>query len=227
MIKYCCSSILFALVVYHGATVLRNGPSADKAVRGSPSDSTDSRELLNSNSCRIFLTSERYRGEFGLDGANEKCSKLASDAGLDGKFKALIWSDQENDPDYDANDELDYCSGGYYLVDTSGGFDASKKVAENRKTLLDPRIELYNAIDTFETGQARGPGETKLVWTGARATKSKFRAADQDCYQDWDSTRNDKTGAAGRSDRTNSDWLVYRDYACTKKRRLYCAEQYQ
>lgn len=60
-------------------------------------------ERADDKKCRIFLSSATYDGDLGgLEGADYKCNKLARKAGLVSSgqkvFKAVIFSDRENDP---------------------------------------------------------------------------------------------------------------------------------
>lgn len=188
-------------------------PPAQERAGASPTPEPD-------NTCQIFLTSAVYDGDLGgMKGADEKCNRLAAKAGLirdEREFRAVLFSDEETNPDYDPKEFFSYCSGGYYLPN-------GKKVAKNTKHLFDIDSKLYAPIDYFENGRKRSG--TRHVWTGAFKKDDKFMAADEDCYQDWSSTKNDKTGMGGKSSETGREWLADGLSDCDKKRRLYCAEQ--
>ena len=193
---------------------------------GTPS--TTHRQTESTSRCRIFVSSKTYEGDLGgLDGADDKCNKLARNAGLisssrNNAFKAIIFSDQENDPDYNPATVFSDCSGGYFLVNKLGKANTAKKVADNRDDLFDPTTDLKNAIDYFEDGEKRTG--TRNVWTGAEKKKHEFVAAYEDCYKDWDSVHS-KTGRRGRSTATDSKWLDVGTSDCDNGRRIYCAEQ--
>lgn len=177
--------------------------------------------------CRVFLTSKTYKGDLGgMQGADEKCNELARAAGLvsEGQdvFRAILFSDEETNPDYDPTEFFSPCSGGYYLPNSEGGL--WKKVAKNRKHLLDPDSKLMTSIDYFEDGSKRDGG-TSSVWTGAMVKDGKFIAANEDCYKDWSSTKNDKEGIRGKSTSTGEERLYRGTSDCDNKHRLYCAEQ--
>ncbi len=188
-------------------------PPAPERAEPSPTPRSDP-------TCTVFLTSDVYDGDLGgMKGADEKCNRLAAKAGLvrqGREFRAIIFSDEETNPDYDPKLLFSDCSGGFYLPN-------GKKVANNKKDLFDPDSKLDNPIDYFEDGSKRTG--TRNVWTGAFKKNGKYMAAYEDCYQDWSSTKNDKEGMGGQSSSRGREWLSYGLSDCTKKRRLYCAEQ--
>lgn len=200
------------------------------AIAEAEEEDSEHRSLETDMKCRIFLSSREYEGDLdGIRGADDECDKLARRAGMKttGKWKALLFSDQETCPDYDPNLYMSSCENGYYLVDSSGNPDLSKKVADDKKHLLDAKENLHRKINRFETGRTRDGG-TSYVWTGAIRKSSSSRtfiAADEDCYQDWDSTRNKKEGMVGRSTSTSSKFLASNERRCTNEARLYCVEQ--
>jgi hypothetical protein len=228
MIKHIAVIFTAAIVAYQGTSVLGDDQTEDNQVlRGAllPPRDFSPRELASSK-CRIFVSSKTYTGGFGgIDEVHEQCQYLARRAELEtsGHFKAVLFSDQETRPDYDANDELSGCSGGVYLVKTSGRANTSRKVASSISDLMDPKTRLKYAISYTEKGRKRSG--TKYVWTGAKKDGSDFIAADEDCYSDWEKLTGDKKGAYGKATSTRYDWLDDGTTRCKNKLHIYCVEQ--
>ena len=132
------------------------------------------------------------------------------------EFRAILFSDEETNPDYDPKLFFSDCSGGFYLPN-------GRKVANNKKHLFDTDSKLKTPIDYFEDGSKRTG--TRHVWTGAKEKNDKFMAANEDCYKDWSSIGDDKEGMGGKSSETGRAWISNGLSDCDKKRRLYCAEQ--
>ena len=137
----------------------------------------------------IFLGSTSYTGNLGgVTGANQKCQQLATDASLDGNWKALISGSGQNAADI--------------LPDTFYGRLDWEPIADNRADLLDGN--LMNPITITENGDlyTNYPGHPLTAWTG-----SDFmgQVASNSHCNNWSGTSGN--GTVGLADLDYSGWL--------------------
>jgi len=166
----------------------------------------------------IFVTDDTFDGNLGgLEGANEKCQSAADATGnreLSGTWMAMLSDDSFNlvylmlhvsDPygtNYISNDAP------FYRMD-------GQMIANNISDLFDGSIEVPININEYNDTITTAPSS---VWTGSNETGG---SVENTCdYWASDIARN--LGAAGRIDRTDTNWLGNSDFGCNMENRLYC-----
>jgi len=162
----------------------------------------------------IFVTNDTYTGDLGgLDGADAKCQALATEAGLDGTYKAWLSNETVN-----AEDRLTHGTSHYVLVDGT-------LVANNWADLTDGT--LLHAINLDQKGNPRA----SFVWTGTDYTGvlSYYQGNPSDCV-DWTlGTYPGGQGGYGSSGSTSAYWTDYSTMlgalGCDEKLPIYCISQ--
>ena len=161
----------------------------------------------------VFLTSETYTGDLGgLSGADEKCNALASDAGLDGTYKAWL-SDSTGSP----STRFTQSSVPYALVD-------GVVIANDWEDLVDGT--LLSPINVTELGEMFNLS-SKTLFTNTTVTGGCVDcsfSATLSC-NDWQSTTTGLFGGIGLYDVTGVQWTEFGITACFANQPLYCFEQ--
>jgi hypothetical protein len=160
----------------------------------------------------VFMTSEAYRGGElgGLDGADEKCQALATQAGLAGNFQAWL-SDGTRSPDQRMNR-----SGRWVLLD-------GRLVASDWEALVSGTLE--NAIDVTE-GPEPEPSDYVCrggeVWTNTNVDGTP--RGDLHC-NDWSTDQG--VSLTGYSWASGPAWTEAPciNVGCNATLRLYCFQQ--
>ena len=170
----------------------------------------DARTLLNAMAStivgkRVFVTSNLYNGDLGgNDGANAICNKHATDAGLEGWYKAWLSDGRTHLAKSFSNHSMPY-------VRTDG-----VQVSVNFDGLLDGNIDA--AIDRDEFGRELEPKWG--AWTG---TKENGRSERKHCKK-W--TNSDSAdGFHGCSSSSSYAWSSCGQNNCSNDYALYCVEQ--
>jgi hypothetical protein len=181
-----------------GSTTRSAGPTS-----GGESATESSNTGSPASELRIFVSSVRYSGDLGgLEGADEKCTAVATAAGLSGQWMAWV-SD-----DIAGVDAIDRIQGEGPWVRTDG-----VEVFSNRATLMArPSDEL--AVDEDGEGFADA---TMSVWTGTQSDGT----ADRSCLGFTSETDVGITGNPRRPE----NWTSGSGGACELPRYLYCFEQ--
>jgi len=139
----------------------------------------------------------------GLDGADQLCVTQASDAGLEGDFKAWL-----STRSLSVVDRLIHADGPYVLVDGT-------LVANDWDDLVDGSIQAPINLDA--NGELRG-GDT---WTGTLATGASYTTDDCAGF----TSGSDGTALCGTSASTSATWTQNITPVCSTGLRLYCIEQ--
>ncbi len=153
---------------------------------------------------RMFVTRTAQNGDFGgIDGADALCAREASEAGLEGDFKA--WLSTLSSP---VGERLAPAEDApYVLVDGT-------LVAMGWDDLLDGSVAAR--IDLDASAQ-RLSGD---VWTGTLATGESYELDDCEGF-----TSNMGRGLCGTTSSTGSAWTENAVPTCSTVLRLYCIEQ--
>ncbi|MFB6373897.1 MAG: DUF1554 domain-containing protein [Bradymonadaceae bacterium] len=129
------------------------------------------------------MTSSGWNGDFGgVSGADSKCAQVAQNAGLSGKWKALMSRDGKN-----AKTRISV----HGRVRNLNG----QKVVDDKSDMWDGDID--NAVQYDESGHS----VSKSVWTGST---DEGEASGGTC-DSW--TSSSSYGAAGRSEAATYEWL--------------------
>ena len=170
----------------------------------------------------VFVTSEAYNGNLGgLEGANDKCQALATDAGLDvdWSFKAWISLSKSSYP-YDPISPLDWNHNGghpYYLVDGT-------KIADDWAHLTNAlNAELYHEINVNEYGET--VTDYVRVWTNTNWNGNRISRFTPDNCDNWNSGNNGKDGRFGSINQKDNEWSWQGRKPCNWLMRLYCIQQ--
>lgn len=174
----------------------------------------------------VFVSSETFNGNLGgVAGADEKCQLLATNAQLEGTFRAIVTgsgSEETVGSRFGAGTDAD--KKGLVLVNIK-----SDALALNYGALLTdgpgaPILYTERGNTVFpqvpDGGNAScAPGA--IVWTN---TNSNGTADGNDNCNDW---QNDGSGTQGRvgSALSKSQWLSACAISCNAKARLYCGQQ--
>jgi hypothetical protein len=153
---------------------------------------------------RIFVTETVQNANFGgLDGADQLCATQASEAALEGEFKAWLSTSSVS-----VLDRLTHADGPYVLVEGT-------RIANDWSDLVDRSI--LAPINRDANGDLR-TGDT---WTGTMATGASYLL--DDCA----GFTSGSAGIAlcGQSGATNSTWTQNITPGCSTLLRLYCIEQ--
>ena len=153
---------------------------------------------------RIFVTETVQNANFGgLDGADQLCATQASEAGLEGEFKAWLSTSSVS-----VLDRLTHADGPYVLVEGT-------RIANDWSDLVDRSI--LAPINRDANG-ARRTGDT---WTGTLATG--VSDPDDDCV----GFTSGSAGVArcGQTGATSAAWTENITPPCSTPLRLYCIEQ--
>lgn len=162
---------------------------------------------------RVFVTSSRYRGDFGGHIAGDSiCVAAATGAGLGGEWKAML---KTAGRDFD---DLENAPVPYYRLD-------GVRIADDWVDLRDQSI--LARVDVFET---RASGGDATVWTG-QLDPGDATASLSDHCDSW--TLNSSPagcceghyGAVGFYDHVDREWDGAQLYSCDASARLYCVEQ--
>jgi hypothetical protein len=173
----------------------------------------------------VFVTSQRYTGDFGgVEGADAICQDLAAAAGHSGTFMAWL---STNDFSSSPAARFTPSSVPYELVD-------GRIVADNWADLTDGSIQ--TTIDLDEWGN---PSPTTMVYsfTMTDGTPGVFGSASSNCYggdcncNGW--TNGNQSGsptpgsAVGQTNQTNDDWTDYSygNFCGPTGYPFYCFEQ--
>lgn len=159
---------------------------------------------------QVFVTTEVYDGNdfFGVSGADSVCQARASDAGLDGFFRAWI-SDAKN-PVAMRFASTPGCEVPYRLVDGT-------QIASDWDDLTDGSLAAPINVD-----EAGGAGtNTSSVWTG---TSIDGTAAPDTC-NGWQTSSSSVQGERGSWSSFNFGWTASFDANCNQDAHLYCFEQ--
>ena len=189
----------------------RTEPDADTDAQsasevGAPDTSTTDTNVAPdaadaSTGLRVFVSSTTSNSNMGgLAGADLKCTNLAIDANLGGKWAA--WLSNQDGPH--AIDRVT-SSGPWSLV-------TGELVASNKAELASGTLK--HAIDHDEKKATVLPGR---VWTG---TGPNGRYSTNDC----DKWRNGGNGRVGESSLTNSTWTSAEVRDCGNLFRIFCFE---
>ena len=164
----------------------------------------------------VFVTSEEFTGNLGgLEGADEKCQRLATDAGLVGQYKAWL-----STTTVDAKDRIP-TTGPYKLVD---GTTVSETLLDLLDGFIDTPImvdENARRIQTGGTSPSRGIG----VWTatdtsGRLLVPLAFSVPSDETCADWRAVNIE--ALVGSAEVSGSDWTENRQQSCIDLARLYC-----
>jgi hypothetical protein len=154
---------------------------------------------------RIFVTTTGQSANLGgISGADALCAAQASDAGLQGDFKAWLSTTSSA-----AADRLVRSSGPYVRID-------GEVIAQDWEDLVDGFIDI--PINVGPAGEALA-GD---VWTGTLVNGASYLSGDCDGF-----TSSGTSGLAlcGSSGSNGSAWTQSRTPNCATVLRLYCVEQ--
>ena len=166
---------------------------------------TDSGPDSGVSEWRIFVTNTVQDANLGgIAGADELCAGQASDANLEGEFKAWLSTRTSS-----VSDRLTHSSGAYVLVNGT-------VVANDWDDLVDGSILAPINLD------ANGEPRTGDVWTGTLATGASFSRDDCAAFA---SDSSDEIALCGASASTTPTWTENITPACSVQLRLYCIEQ--
>lgn len=153
---------------------------------------------------RIFVTSTRQNADFGgIAGADELCANQASDAGLDGDFKA--WLSTRSSP---VTERIAHGAEPYVRTD-------GRLLANDWDDLLDGALNA--PIDKDADGESRS-GD---VWTGTLADGQPYEG--DDCAGFTSSAGGN--AQCGDSESSTATWTENLTPSCSITLRLYCIEQ--
>ncbi len=162
---------------------------------------------------RVFVSSLKYKGDFGAGGltgvqrADAKCQVLANAASLDGVWGALLSTSTQ-----DLKDRITVVSSLYNMRPIADG--GTQLLAEDAGGLWDGELDtaiLYSEKSTIVTGD---------VWTGSTATGA---TAAMNC-NDWSSALLGDNGGQGAAEVGNSNWLAEGNITCDTDARIYCID---
>jgi len=156
-------------------------------------------------SCRVFVTSESYFGDFGgIDFADSECQRLADLEGLPGNFKAWV---STTSPSVNPDSRFNQASVPYRLV-------SGNTIANNYTDLIDGNLTAPINLD--ETGFFVDSN----VWTATTQAGGSFGT---NC-SNWTDLNED--GGFGNTTLMDFGWTSASFDACdTPDFRLYCFEQ--
>jgi len=162
---------------------------------------------------RVFVTSAQYQGNVngmgippsGYDVASQKCSELATVAGLGGSWAAWLYTSEGGTTVVSPSTKVG--AGPWYLV------DARTLVFADKSALASPPL---HAIDLDETGTAVADHS---VWTGAPR-----RAGDVSTCESWTSTTDGRMGGVGHADSTTNWEKTGGAVMCSQRYHFYCFE---
>ncbi len=156
----------------------------------------------------IFVSSELFTGDMreaglgdGLTGADAKCQRLATAAGLPGTFKAWLSSAAVA-----AKDRLSHSTAPYVLVDGT-------RVADNWSTLTNCSVWLLHAITMTEKGGAPPIASVPQcgddVWTGTDCAGNPAYTRPTDLCAGWTSTGFDSPTLVGLTGSVGQGWTQW------------------
>ncbi len=159
----------------------------------------------------VFVTSETFTGNLGgLDGADEKCQRLATAAGLGGTFKAWLSTANEN-----AKDRIPQ-EGPYQLVNGT-------VISDTLPGLLDNAIDAPILVDESLNRPVAG---TVYTGTGPDGIVSGFGSF---TCGGWTSAAGcSQTAVIGENASTTRSWTAISDFGdcnqseCSFARHIYC-----
>lgn len=159
---------------------------------------------------RIFISSQNFSGNLGgLIGADDKCQQLATAAGLNRTYKAILSSDSES-----ASNRI-LITEKVYIVNSSGEY---KLVANSVNDFWDSAgQDLLYPVNFNE----------KLIkvestpWTG---TTSNGDINTNNCNS-WTSEDSLQLGDLGNSSKVTSYWLEGTSDSCDSEYPIYCISQ--
>ena len=156
---------------------------------------------------RIFATSETKDGKFGgLSGADAACQKLATDAGLNGSWKAVLSTNST-----DAKSRLTVSAPVY---NTKG---SAEKIFDDASHMWSTSTDLHTQVGYDETGSQ----VDARVWTGTTADGT----ASSDTCSGWTNKTGAISGTFGHSnDNDTTNWIGQGTDQCSKARRVYCID---
>jgi hypothetical protein len=153
---------------------------------------------------RAFATSTTTVGDFGgLSAGDGICNDRATEAGLEGTFRALL-----SDAATDARDRIVLTGPVRNMV--------GEVVATDAADLWDGAIQ--GTIDYDENGVELQVAA--LAWTGSAPDGT----AASDCVG-WTIATNSDFGMQGDLTATDSKWIANNDGRCNRDHHLYCVEQ--
>ena len=186
------------------------GFAGDHVGFGAGTSSSDAAEISLRNvsfseSARAFVSSVAYDGGLGgLGGADEKCTRLATSAGLGGRWKAWLSTGAQNPASRFARSLMPY-----KLVN-------GVQVATDWADLLDG--VLTAAINVTELNSAAN----SYSWSATDVNGATIGCTD---CSGWTSNLSSATGCQGNNLSTNSGWTVGWYNTCNSPARIYCFEQ--
>lgn len=197
---------LVGLSCVDGLCVAVDASAGDAA---GPVDSSDSAPPPSKNFTTIFVSSAAFGSNLGgVVGADGKCSALANDAGLPGRYVAILSTD---------------------AVHARNRFETTGAIKLRNGTVVAANSEalwtgdLAAAIDVDER-TAKQAGQS--IWTGTDPDGRRDRQLSTQCDA-W--TAAPSAGVeTGRTDRTNSAWISQGGFdaggttACANTLRLFC-----
>lgn len=173
----------------------------------------------------VFATSELYNGDLdGLEGADEICNTLASEAGLPGTYLAWL-SDSAQSP----STRFEHASIPYARVDLT-------VIASNWDDLIDGELAAPISLDEFGdptpigTMTCDGTATATSIWTGTEPDGSAFPFTIEYC-DDWTSSDGTENGHWGVGSLTNVGWSSacvgggQASPGCAAFASLYCFQQ--
>lgn len=160
---------------------------------------------------RVFVTSTQFRGDLGgIVGAHGQCATAAEQAGLGGRWKAIL-SDKNSDAKEEVAVEADVFDLRGVRIATAGQFWTE---------------EHDHGIEWTETGEAIGCEgcRSDAVWTGSKADGTS-RNYFCDNWRDGTKRSRGNVGDAGDG---NQQWIEEdgssSSYVCERRLRLYCID---
>ena len=181
---------------------------------GSAVDNYNISTTDNATYKRVFITSSRYRGNFGgVTAADNICMSEASAAGLSGTYYAWVATDATNDPE----SRFTRATVPYRFVDGT-------KMANDWTDLVDGAISVANKrmhADGNVTGFSSSP------WTGVNQDGTAYLTNGDPLYDNcnkWTTNGSAYTGRDGANNTTGT-WSSANDEQCNQQNWLYCFEQ--
>ena len=173
------------------------------------------RPCQNGGLCRVFVTSQTHKGNFGsLSDADLFCQGLAREAGLPGGYMAWL-SDSLDSP----SSRFAPATGPFIRVD-------GVVVAKSLHDLFSETGSLTIPINRTEYGIPVSHDANRFVWTGT-GTDGTRRNPPADC-REWRSADGSDSGYFGDCQATGRAWtLAPSDLGnpCDGELRLYCFQQ--
>lgn len=156
----------------------------------------------------IFLSSAQREGNLTVQGADDLCQELATDAGLCGTFGALI---QREDGFWGpVNDGFE----GYFVL-SSGA-----QVTKGFERVITLKEDLLHPINEDEKGVPIQDGS--VIWTGYDPNSAQFTC--MDFGVPWISNANAVLGYTGVAGGPNRTWYDSKFLPCNTLGRIYCVE---